>query len=333
MAAARIGPVRVGVLGAGAVGGALAALLDREGHEVSVTARGAALSAIAERGIRLTGAWGEHTARVAGNDRLLQAQDLVLVTTKAMDAPAAIEASADACRGAAVVVVQNGLQGVARAEELLPESRVLGGLALFAASLVAPGEVLITAPGRLYVGPTDAADPIVAGLAAALPTSAVQDLVGMQWSKLVVNQVNALPAVTGLSVQEVVADPGLRRLLTRSLQETVRTGHAAGIRFGRMSGLSAPLLRLVAAVPSGIAEFLPRRMAHRMGAVPNPGSTLQSIRRGQRTEIDYLNGAVAAEAARHGRTAPVNSALTDLVHEVESTGRFLSPAEVLQRVP
>ncbi|WP_210508737.1 ketopantoate reductase family protein [Naasia sp. SYSU D00057] len=324
--------MRVGVLGAGAVGGALAALLDREGHEVAVTARGEAVGAIAARGIRLTGAWGDSTARVAVADRL-QAQDLVLVTTKAMDAPAAIAASADACAGATVVVVQNGLEGVTAAERLLPESRVLGGLALFAASLVAPGEVLITAPGALHIGPTDAADPVVAALSAALPTTAVADLVGMQWTKLVVNQVNALPAITGLSVQEVVADPGLRRLLARSIQETVRTGAAAGIRFGRMSGLSAPLLRVVASVPAGAAELLPRLMARRMGSVPNPGSTLQSIRRGQRTEIDYLNGAVAAEAARLGRTAPVNAALTELVHEVESAGRFLPPAEVLRRVP
>jgi 2-dehydropantoate 2-reductase len=315
------------------VGGALAALLNRAGHEVAVTARGDSIRAIAERGIRLTGGWGEHTAGVAVADRLLQSQDLVLVTAKAMDAPAAIAASADACRGAAVVVVQNGLEGVTRAEELLPESRVLGGLALFAASLVAPGEVLLTAPGPLYVGPTDSADPAVAALSEALPTTAVGDLVGMQWSKLVVNQVNALPAVTGLSVQEVVADVGLRRLLTRSLQETVRTGHAAGIRFGRMSGLSDPVLRAVAAVPPGLAQALPRLMARRMGSVPNPGSTLQSIRRGQPTEIDYLNGAVAAASARLGRIAPVNAALTELVHEVERTHRFLPPAEVLRRVP
>src|SRR4051794_24979649 len=250
-----------------------------------------------------------------------------------MDAPAAIAGSADACRGATVVVVQNGLEGASRAEELLRESRVLGGLALFAASLVAPGEVLITAAGPLYVGPSDPGDPAVAALSAALPTTAVGDLVGMQWSKLVVNQVNALPAITGLSVQEVVADGGLRRVLTRSIRETVRAGHAAGIRFGRMSGLSDPLLRAVAVVPARVAEFLPRLMARRMGGVPNPGSTLQSIRRGQPTEIDYLNGAVAAESARLGRTAPVNTALTALVHEVEQTHRFLPPDEVLRRVP
>ncbi|HOW00540.1 MAG TPA: 2-dehydropantoate 2-reductase N-terminal domain-containing protein, partial [Rhodoglobus sp.] len=59
--------MRIGVIGAGAVGGAIAALLARAGHEVEVTARGAHLDAIRERGIHLTGGWGEYTASVLAN--------------------------------------------------------------------------------------------------------------------------------------------------------------------------------------------------------------------------------------------------------------------------
>jgi 2-dehydropantoate 2-reductase len=73
-------------------------------------------------------------------------------------------------------------------------------------------------------------------------------------------------------------------------------------------------------------------MKRRMGATPNPGSTLQSIRRGQLTEIDYLNGAVVAEARIAGIEAPVNAALTALVHEVERTGRFVPRDAVIERL-
>jgi len=48
--------------------------------------------------------------------------------------------------------------------------------------------------------------------------------------------------------------------------------------------------------------------------------------------IDYLNGAVVTRAESIGRAAPVNAALTALVHEVEQSHRFLSPAEVVARV-
>ncbi|HRQ00256.1 MAG TPA: 2-dehydropantoate 2-reductase N-terminal domain-containing protein, partial [Terrimesophilobacter sp.] len=56
--------MRIGVIGAGAVGGTIAALLDRAGHEVEVTARGATIESIRRHGIRLSGGWGDHTARV-----------------------------------------------------------------------------------------------------------------------------------------------------------------------------------------------------------------------------------------------------------------------------
>jgi 2-dehydropantoate 2-reductase len=69
-----------------------------------------------------------------------------------------------------------------------------------------------------------------------------------------------------------------------------------------------------------------------MGSVPNPGSTLQSITRGQLTEIDFLNGAVVEAAKDGGVAAPINQQIVDLVHEVERTGSFLTPAEVIARV-
>ena len=74
-------------------------------------------------------------------------------------------------------------------------------------------------------------------------------------------------------------------------------------------------------------------LADRMGDVPNPGSTLQSIQRGQLTEIDFLNGAVVAAAQQAGISTPTNAALVNLVHQVERSGQFLDPEDVLARVP
>ena len=47
------GAVRIGIIGAGALGGTFAVLLARAGHDVEVTARGASLAAIRAGGIRL----------------------------------------------------------------------------------------------------------------------------------------------------------------------------------------------------------------------------------------------------------------------------------------
>lgn len=329
--------MRIGVIGAGAVGGAFAAVLARSGHDVEVTARGTHLDAIRAGGIRLDGAWGEYTADVLAGETLTRGPELVIVATKAQDAVAAIRANVAIMRGIPVLVVQNGLDGVTAAQAAAPRSDVVGGLALFASSYLSPGSITVTTGGPTFIGggrgDTDLpARYILRAFEGVLPMQIVPNFLGAQWTKLIVNQVNAMPAITGLSAQETISNSGLRRIITRSMREAVRIGFASGIRFESLQGLSQRALRAVSVAPLWLDQALPSLMARRMGATPNPGSTLQSVRRGQATEIDYLNGAVVRAAEAIGRTAPTNAALVGLVHEVESTGEFISPAEVIERL-
>ncbi|GAB2461473.1 2-dehydropantoate 2-reductase [Conyzicola lurida] len=326
--------MRIAVIGAGAVGGAMAALLHRGGHEIEVTARGAHLDAIRESGIRLGGAWGSHVAPVAAGEVLTVAPELVIVTTKAQDAAAAITANLSVIGEAPILVVQNGLDGIAIARLAAPLSPVVGGLAMFAASFLSPGEVTITTANPTFLGGDDAAvvKAVAKVLGAVMPVTRVDDFAGAQWTKLVVNQINALPAVTGLSVQDTIAHRGLRRVLTTSMRESVDVANALGVRFASLGGLGRARLGLFSALPIGAAEALPRLMRRRMGTTPNPGSTLQSLRRGQPTEVDYLNGAVVAAGLRAGVPTPVNALIVRLVHEVEASKAFLVPEVVVARV-
>ncbi|CAN5319445.1 2-dehydropantoate 2-reductase [soil metagenome] len=329
--------MRIGVVGAGAVGGAIAALLARAGHEVDITARGEHLEAIQEHGIVLSGAWGEYRAQVDAAEELTPGVELVIIATKAQDAPEAIRANLSKLRGIPLVVIQNGLDGISAAKAASPRSDIVGGLATFASSYLSPGRITVTTAGPLYLGVASPDSDVPARYAArilndALPTSTVPNFIGAQWTKLVINQVNALPAITGLSVQEVVAHRGLRRIMTESMRENVRIGLKSRVHFETLQGLSHRGLRFFAGLPLWLGQALPSLMSRRIGNTPNPGSTLQSIKRGQATEIDYLNGAVVRAAQAIGGTAPVNAALVELVHEVEARGSFFSPAEVVSRV-
>ncbi|TFD48852.1 ketopantoate reductase family protein [Cryobacterium frigoriphilum] len=330
--------MRLAVIGAGALGGTFATLLARAGHHVTVTARGRALDVIREEGIRLSGGFGDTHARPAALERLAETPDLTLVCTKAHDAAAALSFNAAAIAGSPVIVVQNGLDGVTTAARLLPGSDCFGALTLIAAHYEAPGVVRVTTAAPTYLGRgSGAADAATrrwqAVLDAAVPTIALDNFVGAQWTKLIVNMLNALPAITGLSVQEVIDHPGLRRLMTASMREAVRVARARGVRFGQLQGLDDRSLRRFARLPLWAGQRLPLQLRARMGSVPNQGSTLQSLNRGQVTEIDYLNGAIVREAAASGLEAPVSALLTTLVHEVETSGVSLTPDAVLARLP
>ncbi|MEO7146342.1 MAG: 2-dehydropantoate 2-reductase [Terrimesophilobacter sp.] len=326
--------MRIAIIGAGAVGGSIAALLDRSGHDVEVTARGEHLAAIREQGLQLTGAWGDHRAHVEANPTVTKAPDLAIVTTKAPDAPAALRENARWLHGIPVLVVQNGLDALSNAHSVVHDSDVVGGLAVYAASYVSPGSVAVTTAGPIYLGNAESSLAVeyVAGvLGAAMPVTVIHNFTGAQWTKLIVNQINALPAITGLSAQQAIAQPKLRRILTESMREAVGVALAQGVRFAALQGLSHRALRLFHLLPTGVAQLLPLIMKWRMGHTPNPGSTLQSVRRGQKTEIDYLNGAVVNAGKANSVSTPINAALVAMVHEVERTGVFLSTDDVVAR--
>lgn len=332
------GQVRISVIGAGAVGGLIAALLDRAGHDLEVTTRGDQLAAIHAGGIRLDGGFGTYTAHVQAGERLSQRPDIAFLTTKAQDAADAIEPNAHLLDGVPVVVVQNGLGGLEVARGLLPHSPLIAALALFAVSYLEPGRVTVTAPLPTIIGAGPGCSPeqfeaVVAAIGDAVPLEVTDDIVGTQWTKLLINHVNAMPAITGLSVQETIRNRRLRRIITASMRETSRIARAVGAHFATMHGTPGWVVACAARSPLWVAQILPLTLSRRLGDVPNPGSTLQSIRRGRRTEIDYLNGATVRVAAEHGLVAPINAALVALVHEVERTGAFLPPAEVVRRVP
>jgi 2-dehydropantoate 2-reductase len=331
------GRVRIAIVGAGALGGLLAALLDRAGHEVVVTARGEHLAAIRDHGIRLSGAYGDAVARVPAAETLSVVPELAILAVKAQDARAAAEQNAAALHRVPVVVVQNGLRGPQALREVLPGSPLIGAASMIAASFLSPGVVTVTARGVTILAPDDASGPELGSAAAVLggvvEVRTAADLAGVQWSKLVVNQLNAAPAVTGLALQESVRSALLRTAVVLAMRETIRVARAAGVRLEGLPALTRPLALAIDRLPLPLAARMMRRgLLDGMGAVPNPGSTLQSIRRGRPTEIDHLSGAVVETGARLGVPTPVNRRIVELVHEVEATGAFLPPEDAARRL-
>ena len=51
---------------------------------------------------------------------------------------------------------------------------------------------------------------------------------------------------------------------------------------------------------------------------------LQSIERGRRTEVDFLNGYICDRGREYGVPTPLNDALRDMVYEIEDGNRKMS---------
>jgi len=120
----------------------------------------------------------------------------------------------------------------------------------------------------------------------------------MLWRKLLWNcGFNAITAITRRYAREMAADDGTLEMVRQAMVETVALAQARGI------GLDA----------ADMDKHIDVTLA--MGPVKT--SMWQDIDAGHKTEVDFLNGYVAAESVAMHLSAPVNQCLTTLVHAIE----------------
>ena len=303
------GPVRVAVIGCGAIGSLYAAHLARvPGVEVWAVDRWAEhVDAIESRGLRVTGLAdfvAQVHARIDGRD--LPACDFGLVSTKALHTRAAVEGARAALANAAVVSVQNGLGNEEVIAELVP--RVIRGSIITAGAVMAPGVVRYDARGDSWFGPFEPQPAPMGEIAhlarliseGGLRTHALEDARGPQWTKVIFNSATSpLAALTGLSVGRVCTDAGLRRQVDGLVAEGVAVCERAGV----------VLLRPPReAVDEAIAE-----------AYDHKPSMLQDVLARRATEIDVLNGGIAAEGRRARVPTPRHDCMVALVKGLEKS--------------
>lgn len=233
--------MKVCVVGAGAIGGHLAARLAAGGATVSLVARGAQLAAIQENGLRVRAADRELHCRpeAAAVAATLGPQDVVLVTTKVPAHPAIAATLAPLLRpDTPVVFVANGIpwwyferHGGGRDGAGVPEvdpdgtvkaavgvERTLGGVVYSACVVTAPGEVQVTnTASKLILGePNDSRSDRAVTLAAAfkaggLACSVSDDIRRDVWTKLLNNLANGpVCLLTRQDLRTSFADPVIR---------------------------------------------------------------------------------------------------------------------------
>jgi 2-dehydropantoate 2-reductase len=331
----------VAVLGAGAIGSAIGAALAETGRDVLLVGRESHVEAIERDGLALRDVTRDETVTVALDASTeLEPAETVFLGMKTPDVPAGIEQIEETAPGATVVTLQNGVRADDMAAAELGRAQVVGGVVILAAEFLDPGRVTITRPepvlfGNPWGGVTDQAEH-VAGLFERnrrIPIHLHDDLRGARWTKLILNLNNAVPAVTGDTLQETYRDDALARIATRSLWEGVRTVRAADRPIAALPDVPTVFLLAIAHVPHRLGwRVLRSQVLDKLGEAPARPSTLQSVLRGGAGEIDYLNGEVVSLGRATGRPTPVNSALVEMVHEVERTGEFLDRETVLERI-
>ena len=306
--------MKVIIFGAGALGSLYAAYLARDGHDVSLVARGERALALAKHGIAVTGA-EDFTARCAivTEPQRLRSSDLLILATKTYDTAGALQSLRE-LKVRSAFSVQNGVQKNEALVQAFGPSTVLGAISMLGGEVLAaqgdePGAVRYTKTGMTSIGEIAGGEsPRVNDLVGAikragLNVEASDRITAVEWSKFVSwSGSSALAVLTRQPPWRYLLDPDTALLATRVMRETATVAQHLGIALIDAALTSAALLHRSEAEAVKITQAWAEKVK---AATPDlRPSILQDAERGRRLEVDETLGYTLTLANRVNLPAP-----------------------------
>lgn len=325
------------LIGAGAIGGTVAVLTKHAGYDVRILCHSKATKDLIEsEGFYLHGAMGELHETFTCYDSFDALQDerfdLIIIATK-------YQAMYDAAKKALpylkqdglVVGMQNGILTDSLAE-IVGKDRAVGVMIGFGATRNKANDVTMTSLGEFYIGMPDGYHPpklddLRDMFLKVLPTQISDNITRQQYSKLIINScINASAGITGLVLGKMVDDKRARTLYLAIAREGMRVAKGMGLdvpKYGKL--LNYKLLMLM---DNGYYNMICRLVVMLVSKLKYKDvkpSTLQSLEKGEKTEIDIFNGYFVEKGKEVGVATPVNEKLVAMIHEIEDGKRAITP--------
>ncbi|EGO62768.1 ketopantoate reductase family protein [Acetonema longum] len=321
--------MRTAILGAGALGIIIGALMARNGKQVDlIDSYKENVDALNTNGATVTGNLSLHQAvKALTPEQLTGNYDLVILLTKqTANQEALTQFLPHLHKESVVCTLQNGIPEESVASYVGRE-RTIGGAVGFGATWLRPGVSELTSTMEAVekfafeIGEIDGVlrprlEKVKDILSAAGGTTILTNLMGIRWAKLLMNATfSGMSATLNCSFRDVLADPKAMTCIAHIADETIKVCHGKGYRMVKMQGEDMESLELSskADIP-GKMEFY-RRV---WGRHNNKASMLQDLEKGKKTEIDYINGAVCRNGRECGIDTPFNDKVVELVKEAEA---------------
>jgi 2-dehydropantoate 2-reductase len=303
--------MKIGIVGAGAMGSLFGGRLSKAGHEVILyDIYREHVEAIQREGLIIEDlASGKqevcHPGATTKAEDLGKVEILLIFVKSAATETVARQFSRITGEKAIAVTVQNGLGNEGILKGFFGAKRTAAGVTSQGATFLGPGRIRHAGRGPTHLCMSDRSNEKLGGFIdalnrAGLETDLEENIDDLIWSKLVINVgINALTALTGLPNGRLLAFSDTKALMADLVGEAVAVAEKKGVHLT----YSDPLVMVY-------------QVAEKTGG--NRSSMLQDFDRKRRSEIDFINGAIVREAEALGLDVPVNRAVTRLVRVLDA---------------
>lgn len=327
--------IDIAMVGAGAIGAVTAAFMKLNGWNPEIVCKHQeTVDRISGQGLHITGIRGECSVQmkaVKDVTDLSGTKDLVFLATKANDCQsAARDLLPHLGPHSTVVSLQNGMCEEALAD-ILGRDRVIGCVVGWGATNKGYGEVEVTSEGEFVIGnmdnaPDERLPAIQETLGSAYSTRISQNIMGELYSKLIINScINSLGVIGGVPLGKLLANGKARAIFFELMREAISVADAMDIKVEPAGGGKLDYYALLG--QGGALGTLKRYLMVRIVGFKYrriKSSSLQSLERGRKTEIDFLNGYISRKGKSNGVKTPVNDAVCTMVREIEDNRRVMN---------
>ncbi|HHO76525.1 MAG TPA: ketopantoate reductase family protein [Deltaproteobacteria bacterium] len=305
------------VMGAGALGSVFGGLLAEKGRDVTFVGLDDHLRAIQDRGLCITGIWGDHLIRDIrahyGTTHLKGVFDVVLLSVKSyLTADVIRQTLPFVSPDTLVFSIQNGLGNWEAIADVVGWDRTVGARVIFGAEISSPGTARVTVyADKVLLGSPSGEVPVQRIQAvcddlnhAGIPSEMSDAIEGSLWGKVLYNcSLNPLGAILNVPYGSLQDVPDVLDVMRRIIEEIFAVAKKKGIalRYGSPDEYYRFL----------VGTQLPPTSTHR-------SSMLQDMELGRRTEIDALNGAISRYGKELAVPTPVNDVITAIIKGLES---------------
>ncbi|WP_428535639.1 ketopantoate reductase family protein [Rhodopila sp.] len=336
---------RIAVIGAGAVGGYVGAHMTAAGHDVTlIDPWPDHVEQMQAHGLEIYGMTPAERMTVKVNAmHLTEVQnlakqkpiDIAFVSVKSYDTVWATTMFRQYLSASGCVVSMQNCINEERVAGVIGWGRTLGcivtggvGVDLYQPGHIRRGYAKRADITSFYIGEpsgkiTHRSQAIAEIMSSVDAAKATDNLWGERWTKLCVNGMrNGVSAATGMGGNARDNHPAVRRVCIQLAGESVLVGQKLGYRLGKVGALPVEMLAKATQGDSAAYAEIERLMTEGGAGQAERSdyqrpSMAQDMEKGRRTEIEFMNGFIASEAARVGMQAPTHEMLTRQVLRVE----------------